>query len=162
MLSTDRLLHKIGLQTRLQAVPFLQKEEWENCERVDNEAARVEVRNNNLLTNCCFLVGGTSASWWRHHFSEKWVSPKFSPQELLSSIKYLYARLLSKYSWALAQVSDWMKYYGNTSSASTKICQNWYLFSRLFLYFDHKICHYQLGPLGPGRLTRSTGTRLCL
>ena len=59
------------------------------------------------------------------------LSPRFSFLKLLSNMTYLLAWLLSEYLWVLALVLDWMKWFGNSSSASTKICQNWHLFPRL-------------------------------
>ena len=52
------------------------------------------------------------------------MSPRFSSPKLLSNMTYLLARLRSGYSWVLALVFDWIKWFGNSSSASTKICQN--------------------------------------
>ena len=73
----------------------------------------------------------TCTSWWRNSVSEMGLSPRFWSPKLLSDMTYLLARLLSEYSRVLALVSDWIKLFGNTSSASTKICQNRHLYPRL-------------------------------
>ena len=59
------------------------------------------------------------------------TEPAVRSPKLLSNVTYLLTRLLSDNSWVLALVSDWIKRFGNSSSASTKICQNQYLFPRL-------------------------------
>ena len=75
----------------------------------------------------------TSTSWWRNPASKTGLSTRCSFPKLLSNIAYLLARLLSEYSWVLALVSDWIRRFGNSSSASTTIFQNRHLFPRLWL-----------------------------
>ena len=77
-------------------------------------------------------VGKTSTSWWRNHTSDTWLDPRFLSPKLLSKMAYLLARFRLEYSWVILVSTrasdDWIKRFGNSSSASTKICQNRHLF----------------------------------
>ena len=73
-------------------------------------------------------------------------SPRCSSTKLLSNMTFLLARLLSEYSWVLALVSDWITRLGNSSSVSTKICQNRHLFPWLIL--GHLGSYYEFAKTG--------------